>query len=260
MIKAMAALSRRRRLRRGRDADPAAALRRRQRPPVHDAPQRARPHVLPAHRDRALPQAPDRRRARARLRDRQELPQRGRVVQAQPRVHGVEWYEAYADYSDGMRRTEEFVAAAARRARNDHDHGRRPRGRHGPALARMPLGEAIGEACGIDSMADRDPAGCAPCSSRRGAAAAADDETWAQLVDRLLSHFVEPEHRRAGVPHRLPVRALAAGPPVRAAIPALVERYEAFCAGWSSRTATRAERPRRCSSAASRSRPMPRGG
>ena len=78
---------RRRGLHRGRDADPAAALRRRERAPVHDASQRARPHVLPAHRHRAVPQAPDRRRPRARLRDRQGLPQRGRVVQAQPRVH-----------------------------------------------------------------------------------------------------------------------------------------------------------------------------
>ena len=49
--------------------------------------QRARPDALPADRDRALPQAPDRRRPRARLRDRQGLPQRGRLVQAQPRVH-----------------------------------------------------------------------------------------------------------------------------------------------------------------------------
>ena len=45
----------------------------------------ARP--LPADRDRALPQAPDRRRPRAGLRARQGLPQRGRLVQAPPRVH-----------------------------------------------------------------------------------------------------------------------------------------------------------------------------
>ena len=55
--------------------------------PVHDALQRARPRLLPAHRHRALPQAADRRRPRARLRARQGLPQRGAVVQAQPRVH-----------------------------------------------------------------------------------------------------------------------------------------------------------------------------
>ena len=55
--------------------------------PVHHPPQRARPRPLPADRDRALPQALRRRRHRARLRARQGLPQRGDLVQAQPRVH-----------------------------------------------------------------------------------------------------------------------------------------------------------------------------
>ena len=30
----------------------------------------------------------------------------------------IEWYEAYADYTDGMRRTEEFVAASVAQARS----------------------------------------------------------------------------------------------------------------------------------------------
>ena len=89
VISAIRALPRRRRLRRGRDADAAADLRRRGRAAVRHAPQPARARPLPADRDRAVPQAADRRRARARLRDRQELPQRGRLVQAQPRVHGA---------------------------------------------------------------------------------------------------------------------------------------------------------------------------
>ena len=87
IVAAVRAVPRRRRFRRGRDARAAAALRRRVRAPVRHPPQRARARPLPAHRDRALPQAAHRRRARARLRDRQGLPQRGRLVQAQPRVH-----------------------------------------------------------------------------------------------------------------------------------------------------------------------------
>ena len=79
--------ARRGRLRRGRDAGAAAALRRRLRAPVRDALQRARRRLLPPDRDRALPEAADRRRPRARLRDRQGLPQRGRLVQAPARVH-----------------------------------------------------------------------------------------------------------------------------------------------------------------------------
>ena len=74
-------------LRRGRDAGAAAALRRRVRRAVRHALERARRGPLPAHRDRALPQAADRRRAREGLRDRQGLPQRGRLVQAPPGVH-----------------------------------------------------------------------------------------------------------------------------------------------------------------------------
>ena len=65
----------------------AAALRRRDGAPVHHPPQRARPRPLPADRHRAVPQAPDRRRPRAGLRAGQGLPQRGRRLQAQPRVH-----------------------------------------------------------------------------------------------------------------------------------------------------------------------------
>ena len=81
------ALAGRARLPRGRDADPAAAVRRRPGSPVRHPPQRAGPRPLPAHRRRAVPQAPDRRRPGEGLRDRQGLPQRGRVAQAQPRVH-----------------------------------------------------------------------------------------------------------------------------------------------------------------------------
>ena len=76
-----------RRLRRGRDSGAAAAVRRRAGPPVHHPSQRARPRSLPADRHRAVPEAADRRRARAGLRARQGLSQRGRLVQAQPRVH-----------------------------------------------------------------------------------------------------------------------------------------------------------------------------
>ena len=54
---------------------------------VRHPPQPARPRALPADRHRAVPQALHRRRARARLRARQGLPQRGRLLQAQPRVH-----------------------------------------------------------------------------------------------------------------------------------------------------------------------------
>ena len=74
-------------LRRGGDAGAAATLRRRLRRAVRHALERARRGLLPSDRDRAVPQAAHRRRAREGLRDRQGLPQRGRLVQAPPRVH-----------------------------------------------------------------------------------------------------------------------------------------------------------------------------
>ena len=130
------ALARRTRLRRGRDAGPAAALRRRPGAAVHDPPQRPRPRLLPADRDRALPQAARRRRHRPRLRARQGLPQRGRLPQAQPRVHD-------ARVVRGLRRLREDRArpgAARRRGRragagDDEGPARRRRDRLRAALA-----------------------------------------------------------------------------------------------------------------------------
>ena len=71
----------------GRDADPAADPRRRQRAPVPHPHQRLRSRPLPAHRPRAVPQAAVRRRRRAGLRARPGVPQRGGGLQPQPRVH-----------------------------------------------------------------------------------------------------------------------------------------------------------------------------
>ena len=75
------------RLPRGRDADPADGARRRRGPPVPHPPQRLRPGHVAAHRDRALPQAGDRRRHRQGLRDRPDVPQRGRRLVAFAGVH-----------------------------------------------------------------------------------------------------------------------------------------------------------------------------
>ena len=87
IVTAFRALPRRPRLPRGRDADPAAALRRRRGAPLHHLPQRAGPDLLPADRRRALPEAAARRRVRARLRDLQGLPERGDRQQPLARVH-----------------------------------------------------------------------------------------------------------------------------------------------------------------------------
>src|SRR5439155_10426735 len=61
----------------GRDPGAPAALRRRLRAAVRDPSSGPRPRTLPAHLERALPQAADRRRLRACLRVLARLPQRG---------------------------------------------------------------------------------------------------------------------------------------------------------------------------------------
>ena len=132
------------RLPRGRDAGAAAALRRRAGAAVHDAPQRARPRPLPAHRHRAVPEAAHRRRARAGLRDRQGLPQRGRLVQAQPRVH---------DARD---------VRGVRRLRGRHAHDR------GDGCLRRP-GGARHHRGGVEGRDDRPEAALAPAAPRRRA-------------------------------------------------------------------------------------------
>ena len=133
-------LPRRGRLHRGRDPDPAAALRRRAGQAVRDALQRARPHDVPADRHRALPQAPDRRRAGARLRDRQELPQRGPDAQAQPRVHRARVVRGLRRLAgrrrplraaDRLRGARSSAASASRRP----GRARRSRARSAPARA-----------------------------------------------------------------------------------------------------------------------------
>ena len=146
-----APLARRARLPRGRDAGAAAALRRRAGAAVRDPPQRARPRPLPADRRRALPQAPDRRRPRARLRDRQGLPQRGRLPQAQPRVHD-------ARVVRGLRglRGHRGAARGADRVRRERGRLRRADRLRAAVAARDAARRDPGARPGIDVLAHRD--------------------------------------------------------------------------------------------------------
>ena len=70
-----------------RDADPPAHSRRRHRASLPHAAPRARHHAVPADRERAVPQALSRGWARARVRVREGLPQRGHGSHAPARVH-----------------------------------------------------------------------------------------------------------------------------------------------------------------------------
>ena len=170
--------------------------------PFVDASQRARPDALPADRDRALPQAADRRRPRAGLRDRQGLPQRGRLVQAQPRVHDAR-----------------VVRGLRRLPRHDGPHGA-PRRRASP---RETLGTTTvtfqGHEIDLGALAAR--ASSPTRSPSQGLWTRDEDElrarldergvdtthdrTWAQLIDHALSHFVEPRLIQPTILHDYPV-------------------------------------------------------
>src|SRR5207247_2836192 len=104
-----------------------------------------------------------------------------------PEFTMLEWYEAYADFDGGMDRLERVVAAAAAAAGSDIDFA--------SPWPRLPLRQAIADRAGIDPMADRDRDRLVAFMRDRGVDTVAD-ETWADAVDHLLSHFVEPELER----------------------------------------------------------------
>ncbi len=102
-----------------------------------------------------------------------------------PEFTMVEFYEAYADYQDMAERTERLVAAAAEAAGYDGAIDLSPPWR------RETLQGAIRDRSGIDILAN-------PTRDELAAAMAAkgmrvpEDDTWAQLVDELVTKHVEP--------------------------------------------------------------------
>ena len=99
-----------------------------------------------------------------------------------PEFTMLEWYEAYADYEDVARHTEELVHFVATQVGQD---------RFKPPWARETLGGAIAERTGIDIYAHRSLAAL-QSAMREHDLEIPDEQTWAQLVDHLLSKYVEP--------------------------------------------------------------------
>jgi lysyl-tRNA synthetase class 2 len=144
----------------------------------------------------------------------------------------LELYQAYADYADIMRLTEDMVSTAAKAAVG------RTRVKWGdqdidfsPPWQRMPLRSAIAEFSGVDYADYPDTESLARAAEQAGLRPEAD-WNYGKILDELLTAFVEPKLIQptflTDYPTAFPGSTLAKGKPDN---PDEVERFEAFAGG-----------------------------
>lgn len=147
-----------------------------------------------------------------------------------PEFTQLEFYEAYADYQDVMRRTEEMIAFVAQRVLGTLTI---TWGEHTidltPPWRRVRLRDAILDASDVDYEAFPD-ADSLRAEMRRIGLNPDPKSNWGKLVDSLLSRFVEPNLIQPTflIDYPLDVSPLAKGSPDN---PRQVERFEGFLAG-----------------------------
>ena len=140
-----------------------------------------------------------------------------------PEFTMLEWYEAYADYGDVAARCEQLVARVA------EEVGYQGPVRWAPPWRRVALADAIREACGIDVLEAREQGALAAAIAERDLPIDRD-QTWAQLVDDLLSKLVEPDLQDPTFVMDYPVELSPFAKRHRER-DGLVERFEAFAGG-----------------------------
>jgi lysyl-tRNA synthetase, class II len=138
-----------------------------------------------------------------------------------PEFTMVEWYEAYADYEDEARRLEALVGFIASEVAYSGEL------RFGEPWRRVTLRDAILEKTGIDVLASREASALA---SEIGDRLSTEDRTWPQLVDDLLSKYVEPELIQPTFVMDYPKELSPFAKDHRSG-DGTVERWEAFCGG-----------------------------
>ena len=140
-----------------------------------------------------------------------------------PEFTMVEFYEAYADYKLIAERCEQLVAYAA------HQVDYAGPLDFTPPWRRETLQDAIRDRTGIDVLAHRERDTLQREIEAKGLEAPPED-TWAQLVDALLSRYVEPDLQQPTFLLDYPVE-LSPFAKGHREVDGLVERFEAFAGG-----------------------------
>jgi lysyl-tRNA synthetase class 2 len=140
-----------------------------------------------------------------------------------PEFTMLEFYEAYADYRAIAERCEALVAFVASQAGYDGPLD------FTPPWRRETLQDAIRDRTGVDVLAHRERDALRREIEAAGLELPAE-ETWGQLVDALLSHYVEPDLQQPTFLLDYPVELSPFAKDHRDA-EGLVERFEAFAGG-----------------------------
>jgi lysyl-tRNA synthetase, class II len=138
-----------------------------------------------------------------------------------PEFTMLEWYEAYADYEDIAARCEQLVATVARELGVEGFE---------PPWKRERLGDAIAARTGIDVYAHRDLESLRAEMRRRDLEVLEHEDTWAKLVDHLLTRYVEDTLQEPTILLDYPVELSPYAKRHRSE-PGLVERFEAYARG-----------------------------
>jgi lysyl-tRNA synthetase class 2 len=139
-----------------------------------------------------------------------------------PEFTMLEWYEAYADYNDIATRCERLVHHVAERVGRGDEFA--------PPWHRETLAGAIEKRAGVDILANRSLESLQAAMRARGLEVPEHEETWARLVDHLLSRYVEPDLIEPTFLLDYPVELSPFAKRHRSQ-EGLVERFEAFAGG-----------------------------
>ena len=143
-----------------------------------------------------------------------------------PEFTMLEWYEAYADYTDTMARIEQLVERVAREVRGSSTVSFRG---NQIDLAGPWRRVTFVESLEAHELWTRDADELRGLLTERGVDTEADKD-WTQLVDHAFSHYVEPGLIQPTIVHDYPVELSPFARPTDGD-PTLTERFEYFAGG-----------------------------